>query len=177
MLVSVNVRLLNHLQYFLVAEVKPNTVEHELYFRGRNISVAVLTLHCHFITHHDISDFSNFKKCCIESHLVKDSEDLLEVVNSFLLCLSLDHELHKLSEIHGAGAVSVSVVNQLLQLLLGGIVAEGPHHRPQLLGGHRAVSVLLGQHILIPGAAHWPRLIKHEESLLVFLDLLVRHLH
>ena len=32
--------------------------------------------------------------------LVKDSECLLEVLRSLLLRLSLDHELHKLREVH-----------------------------------------------------------------------------
>ena len=93
-------------------------------------------------------------------YLIKHPEDLLEVVNSLLLSLSLDHQLHKLSEVHGAGAVSVSVVDQLLELLLGGIVPQRPHHGPQLLGGDRSVAVL----------------VEHHEGLLKAIQLLVSDL-
>ena len=52
MLVSVNVRLLDHLQDLLVSEVEPHTVEDELDFRGRNIAVPVLIFQHHLITSH-----------------------------------------------------------------------------------------------------------------------------
>ena len=37
----------------------------------------------------------------IESNLIKDSECLLQILRGFLLCFSLDHELHELSEVNG----------------------------------------------------------------------------
>ena len=124
-LVAVNVRLLHHLQYLLVREVEPDAVEDELNLRRGHVAISVL---------------------------IEDSEDLLQIVNSFLLCLSLDHQLHKLPEVHRARSVSISIlniecleqmstivtdVNQLLQLLRGGVVTQGPHDGPQFLGSHQ----------------------------------------
>ena len=50
-----------------------------------------------------------------------------------------------------------SYINHVLELLLRGVVAQGPHDGAQLLGGHRPVPVL----------------VEHHEGLLEALQLLV----
>ena len=55
---------------------------------------------------------------------------------------------------------SKSYVNHVLELLLRGVVTQGPHDGAQLLGGHRPVPVL----------------VEHHEGLLEGVHLLVRQL-
>lgn len=41
--------------------------------------------------------------------------------------------------------VSIHFIDHVLQLCLGGVLPQGPHHRPQLLGGDGAVAILVEQ--------------------------------
>lgn len=39
--------------------------------------------------------------------------------------------------------IRIHLVNHVLQLCFGGVLSQGPHHRPQLLGGDSAISILV----------------------------------
>ena len=53
--------------------------------------------------------------------------------------------LRNSGKINGAVAVRVDLVDHVLQLGLGRVLAEGAHDGTELLGGDRAVSVLIEQ--------------------------------
>lgn len=55
------------------------------------------------------------------------------------------HHREKLGEINGAVAVSIDLVNHVLQLSLGRVLTERTHNGAQLLGGDGAVTVLVEQ--------------------------------
>jgi hypothetical protein len=50
-----------------------------------------------------------------------------------------------LREIDGAGAIGVDLIDHVLELGLGGVLAEGAHNCPQLLGGDGAIAILVEQ--------------------------------
>ena len=59
-------------------------------------------------------------------------------------------------------AVFAGLVDHILELSLGGVLAEGSHHRAQLLGGDGAISVLTRAIRLLNGGPRKPK--KGEEG-------------
>merc|ERR1711998_665155 len=55
----------------------------------------------------------------------------------------LGHQVEELGKVDGSGGVSIDFVDHVLELSLGGVLPEGAHHSPQLLGGDGAVAILV----------------------------------
>ena len=52
------------------------------------------------------------------------------------------HHLEELRELDGPVPVQVHLHHHVVELVLGGVLAHGPHHGQQLLGGDGAAPVL-----------------------------------
>ena len=63
-------------------------------------------------------------------------------IKLLLLIAFLLHHLQELWEIDGSVPVEVDLHDKLQHLVLGGVLAHGPHHAQQLLGGDGPAPVL-----------------------------------
>ena len=75
--------------------------------------------------------------------LVEDAEGLLELLLGVGVLHLAGHEGAELGEVNGAVAVGVDLVDHVLQLGLGRVLAERAHDGAELLGGDGAVAVLV----------------------------------
>jgi hypothetical protein len=67
--------------------------------------------------------------------LVEHAERLPELLLRVAVLHPARHQVQELREVDGAVAVGVHLGDHVLQLRLRGVLAQGPHHGPQLLGG------------------------------------------
>ena len=77
--------------------------------------------------------------------LIEDTEGLLDLLLGVRVLHLAGHQGQELREVDGAGAVLVDLVDHILQLGLGGVLAQGAHDGSQLLGGDGAITVLVEQ--------------------------------
>ena len=73
----------------------------------------------------------------------------LEGLDDFLLAVGVlhlaGHHGKELREINGAIAISIDLIDHVLELGLSGVLAKGAHDGAQLLGGDGAIAVLVEQ--------------------------------
>ena len=67
------------------------------------------------------------------------------IVNVHLISFVL-HQIDELEKVNGATAVDVDLHDGVVELLLAGVLAHGPQHVQQLLGGDGAATVLAQLH-------------------------------
>ena len=105
----------------------------------------------------------NYNKYSPVIFRVKHFKSLFNVITVFILSTFLLHQSHKLLrrtnfqhkaksrsthshlEVHGARVVLVHLADHLDELLLGGVLAHGPEHNPQLLVGDALVAIHIKQ--------------------------------
>lgn len=92
---------------------------------------------------HDVAQLSRGDEAV--AVLVKDLEGLLDLLLRVGVLHLAGHHGQELGEVDGAVAVGVDLVNHVLQLALGGVLAKRAHDGAQLLGGDGAVAVLVEQ--------------------------------
>merc|ERR1719181_1347302 len=114
--VTVNVRLADHLVDLLVGELLAEVGHDVAKLSRRDEAVAVL---------------------------VEDAEGLLELLLGVRVLHLAGHQGAELREVNGAVAVGIDLVDHVLQLRLGRVLAERAHDGAELLGGDRAVTVLV----------------------------------
>ena len=100
--VPVDVRLHNHLLEVVIGEAYPEPSQYKFDLRRWNVSVTILNFNFKFIYFQTLKYDSIF--------LVKDPEDLLQVVLGLLFILPLHHQVDKFKEVHSAWAVLVSLL-------------------------------------------------------------------
>jgi len=75
--------------------------------------------------------------------LVEDLERLLDLLLGVGVLHLARHHGQELGEVDGAIAISVNLVDHVLQLSLGGVLSQRPHDGSELLGGDRAIAILV----------------------------------
>lgn len=73
--------------------------------------------------------------------LIKHLERLLDLLLRIGIAHLPRHHGEELWEIDGAVTVGVDLVDHVLKLCFGGVLAEGTHDGPELFGGDGAVAV------------------------------------
>ena len=73
--------------------------------------------------------------------LVEDLERLLDLLLAVRVAHLARHHREELGEVDRAVSVGVDLVDHVLQLGLGRVLAEGAHDSAELLGGDRAIAV------------------------------------
>mmetsp|Transcript_5766 Transcript_5766/g.11783 ORF Transcript_5766/g.11783 Transcript_5766/m.11783 type:complete len:206 (+) Transcript_5766:195-812(+) len=114
--VTVNVGLADHLVNLLVGQLLTKVGHHVTQLSSGDEAVAVLVEHL---------------------------EGLLQLLLRVGVLHLLGHQGKELGEIDGAVAVGIDLVDHVLKLGLGGVLAEGAHHGAKLLGGNGAVAILI----------------------------------
>ena len=116
--ITINIGLADHFINFLVSELLAQVGHDVTELGGRDETVAVLVEH-------------------------------LEGLDDFLLAVSVlhlaSHHSKELREIDGAVAISIDLIDHVLELGLSGVLAKGAHDSAQLLGGDGAITVLVEQ--------------------------------
>merc|ERR1711936_87741 len=75
--------------------------------------------------------------------LVEDAEGLLKLLLGVSVLHLAGHQRAELREVNGAVAISIDLVDHVLELSLGRVLAEGAHDSTKLLGGDGAIAVLV----------------------------------
>mmetsp|Transcript_7993 Transcript_7993/g.18713 ORF Transcript_7993/g.18713 Transcript_7993/m.18713 type:complete len:210 (+) Transcript_7993:141-770(+) len=116
--IAVNVCLAEHLIDFLVGELLAEVCHDVAELGRRDEAVAILVEH---------------------------TERLLQLLLRISVLHLARHQRAELWEVNCAVAVSVDLVDHVLQLSLGRVLAERAHHGAELLGGDGAIAVLVEQ--------------------------------
>merc|ERR1719478_1408185 len=90
---------------------------------------------------HDVAELSRRDEAV--AVLVEDAEGLLELLLRVGVLHLAGHEGAELGEVNGAVAVGIDLVDHVLQLSLGRVLAERAHDGAELLGGDGAITVLV----------------------------------
>ena len=75
--------------------------------------------------------------------LVEHAERFDDILFSVCVLHLARHEGAELGEVNGAVAVGIDLVDHVLELSLGRVLAEGAHDGAELLGGDGAITVLV----------------------------------
>mmetsp|Transcript_17193 Transcript_17193/g.43122 ORF Transcript_17193/g.43122 Transcript_17193/m.43122 type:complete len:228 (+) Transcript_17193:318-1001(+) len=116
--ITIHICLTNHLLNLLFRELLAQVGHHVPELSSRDVAVAILIEH---------------------------TEGLLQLVLVVCVLHLAGHEHEELWEIDGAVAISVHLVDHVLQLGLSGVLAQGAHDGAQLFRGDGAISVLVEQ--------------------------------
>ena len=77
--------------------------------------------------------------------LVENLEGLLDLLLGIGVLHLASHQVKELWEIDGSGAISINLVDHVLELSLSWVLAEGTHDGSKLLGGNGTVTILVEQ--------------------------------
>merc|ERR1719389_794181 len=90
---------------------------------------------------HDVTKLSSGDETV--AVLVEHLEGLLDLLLGVGVLHLTSHQVQELGEVDGAGAIGIDLVDHVLELSLGGVLAEGAHDSSKLLGGDGAIAILV----------------------------------
>ena len=92
---------------------------------------------------HDVSQLSSRDEPI--AVLVEHTESFTDLLFAVSLLHLASHHGQELWEVNGSVAISVHLVDHVLELSLSGVLAEGTHHSTQFLGSDGAITILVKQ--------------------------------
>merc|ERR1719272_1178843 len=109
---------------------------------------------------HDVTKLSSGDETV--AILVENLEGLLGIGVLHLA----SHQVEELWEIDGSGAISINLVDHVLELSLSWVLAEGTHDGSKLLGGNGTITILVeqGECLLELGDLLFGKLVSHVVS-------------
>merc|ERR1719326_1945037 len=90
---------------------------------------------------HDVTKLSSGDETV--TILIEDLEGLLDLLLGVSVLHLAGHEVEELREVNGAGAIGIDLVDHVLELSLGRVLAEGAHDSSELLGGNGTIAILI----------------------------------
>jgi len=100
---------------------------------------------------HDVAQLSGGDETVVIT--VEDLEGLTDLLLGVGVLHLTGHHGQELGEIDGTVVIGIDLVDHILQLRLGGVLAEGAHDGAKLLGGDFSIAILVkeGEGLLVLG--------------------------